>query len=120
MPPLHRDGDDEEDAGGEGEVAAALHEGEDEADEAVVRAKVERQHKEIGKKEDNVSNAEAGEESVEKVEDCSETQDYIPNLKRKLSMQAKKSALSEKLAQKLKCFEDKFELVDKLINNLVV
>ena len=77
LPSLHSNGDDEEDAGGEGEVAAALHEGEDEVDEAVVRTKVERQHKEIGKKEYNVSNTQAGEEPVEKVEDCSETKHYI-------------------------------------------
>ena len=77
MPPLHSDGDDEEDAGGEGEVAAALHEGEDEVYEAVIRTKVKRQHKKIRKQEDNVSNAETGEESVKKVEDCSETKHDI-------------------------------------------
>ena len=35
LPPLHCDGDDQEDAGREGKVAAALKEGEEESDEGV-------------------------------------------------------------------------------------
>ena len=62
MPPLHCDGDDQEDAGGEGEVATVLKEGEDEADE------VEGKYKEIRKKEEDISNAETGEKLVEQVE----------------------------------------------------
>ena len=58
MPPLHCDGDDQEDAGGEGEVATALKEGEEEAEEAVTEAKVEGKHKKIRKKKEDISNAE--------------------------------------------------------------
>ena len=43
LPPLHRDVHDEEDAGREGEVTAALKEGEDEGEEAVIQTKVKRQ-----------------------------------------------------------------------------
>ena len=68
LPSLHCDGDDQEDTGGEREVTAALKEGENEVDEAVVKTKVERQDKKIGDKENNISDAEAGEESVEEVE----------------------------------------------------
>ena len=42
MPSLNSDGDDQEDAGGEGEVAAALKEGENRVDEDVVKSKVKR------------------------------------------------------------------------------
>ena len=49
-------------------MTAALKEGENEVDEAVVKTKVERQDKKIGDKEDNISDAEAGEEPVEEVE----------------------------------------------------
>ena len=42
MPSLNSDGDDQEDAGREGEVAAALKEGENRVDEDVVKSKVKR------------------------------------------------------------------------------
>jgi hypothetical protein len=68
LPPLHCDSDYQENAGGEREVATALKEGEDEADEAVTEAKVERKHKKIRKKKEYISNAETGEKLVEQVE----------------------------------------------------
>ena len=49
LPPFHSDGDDQEDADREGEVAAALKEGEDESDEGVSESKVIRKHKKIRK-----------------------------------------------------------------------
>ena len=72
LPPLHRDGDDQEDAGREGEVTTALKEWEDELAEAVIKPKVERQDQKIGNEKKDISNTEAGEESVEKVELFSE------------------------------------------------
>ena len=68
LPPLHCDGDDQEDAGGEGEVATAFKEWEDEADEAVIEAKVEGKHKKIRKKKEGISNAETREKLVEQIE----------------------------------------------------
>jgi hypothetical protein len=68
LPPLHCDGDDQEDARGEGEVATAFKEGEDEADEAVIEAKVEGKHKKIRKKKEGISNAETREKLVEQIE----------------------------------------------------
>ena len=68
MPSLNSDGDDQEDAGGEGEVATAFKEGEDEADEAVIEAKVEGKHKKIRKKKEGISNAETREKLVEQIE----------------------------------------------------
>ena len=49
LPPLHSDCDDQEDADREGEVAAALKEGEDDSDEGVSETKVIRKHKKIRK-----------------------------------------------------------------------
>ena len=49
-------------------MTAALKEGENEGDEAVVEAEVKGQNNEIGEEEDNVSNTETGEESVKQVE----------------------------------------------------
>ena len=68
LPPLNSDSDDQEDTGRQGEVTAALKEGENEGDEAVVEAEVKGQNNEIGEEEDNVSNTETGEESVKQVE----------------------------------------------------
>ena len=75
LPPLHSDGDDQEDADREREVAAALKEGEDESDEAVSESKVIWKHKNIRKKENNVSNTETGEKLVEQVGHGSENKD---------------------------------------------
>ena len=71
LPPLHRDGHDQEDAGREGEVAATLKEGENEVDEANMETKVKGQYKKIRDEKENISNTETGEESVEQVELCS-------------------------------------------------
>ena len=75
LPPLHSDGDDQEDADREREVAAALKEGEDEIDEGVSGSKVIRKHKKIRKKEENIRNAETGEKLVEQVGHGSEKKD---------------------------------------------
>ena len=47
MPSLYGDGDNEEDAGGEGKVTAALEKGKYKVDEVNTEAKVERKNKEI-------------------------------------------------------------------------
>ena len=49
LPSLYSDGDDEEDAGREGEVTTALKEGKDKVDEAVIKAKVKGKDKKIRK-----------------------------------------------------------------------
>ena len=67
MPSLNSDGDDQEDAGREGEVAAALKEGENRVDEDVVKSKVKRQNKKVGEKKDDIGNTETREEVVEKI-----------------------------------------------------
>ena len=67
LPPLHRDGEDQEDAGGEGEVTTALEEWEDELAEADIKTKVERQDQNIGDQEEDICNAEAGEQVVEQI-----------------------------------------------------
>ena len=67
MPSLNSDGDDQEDAGREGEVAEALKEGENSVDEDVVKPKVKRQNKKIGQKKYDIGNAETGEKVVEKI-----------------------------------------------------
>ena len=67
LPPLHRDVHDEEDAGREGEVTAALKEGEDEGEEAVIQTKVKRQDQKIGNQEKNICDAEARKQLVEQI-----------------------------------------------------
>ena len=48
-------------------MTAALKEGESEGDEAVVKTKVERQDQNIGDQEEDICNAEAGEQVVEQI-----------------------------------------------------
>ena len=67
MPSLNSDGDDQADADREGEVAAALKEGENRVDEDVVKSKVKWQNKKVRKKKDDIGNAEGGEKVVEKI-----------------------------------------------------
>ena len=67
MPSLNSDGDDQEDAGREGEVAEALKEGENRVDEDVVKSKVKWQNKKIREKKHDISNAKPGEKVVEKI-----------------------------------------------------
>ena len=67
MPSLNSDGDDQEDADREGEVAEALKEGENRVDEDVVKSKVKRKNKKVRKKKDDIGNAEAREKVVEKI-----------------------------------------------------
>ena len=67
MPSLNSDGDDQEDAGREGEVAEALKEGENRVDEDAVKSKVKRQNKKVREKKDDIGNAETGEKVVEQI-----------------------------------------------------
>ena len=67
MPSLNSDGDDQEDADREGEVAEALKEGENRVEEDVVKSKVKRQNKKVREKKDDIGNAEAREKVVEKI-----------------------------------------------------
>ena len=67
MPSLNSDGDDQEDADREGEVAEALKEGKNRVDEDVVKSKVKRKNKKVRKKKDDIGNAEAREKVVEKI-----------------------------------------------------
>ena len=67
MPSLNSDGDDQEDAGREGEVTEALKEGENRVDEDVVKSKVKWKNKKVREKKDDIGNAETGEKVIEKI-----------------------------------------------------
>ena len=58
MPSLNCDSDDQEDAGRESKVAAALKEWVNKLNKAVAEAKVDGQNKKIREKENNVSYTE--------------------------------------------------------------
>ena len=60
LPSLNSDGDDQEDAGREGEVTTALKEGEDKVDETIIKAKVKGKNKKVRKEKEDICYAQAG------------------------------------------------------------
>ena len=75
MPSLYSDGDDEEDAGREGEVTTALKEGKDKGNETIIKAKVKGKNKKVRKEKEDICYAQEGYEMVEQVGYGSENKD---------------------------------------------
>ena len=76
LPSFYSDGDNQEDAGREWKVTAALKEGEDKVYDTITEAKMEGQDKKIIQKKDVISNAETWQKMIEEVGQWTWTWNY--------------------------------------------